>query len=83
MEHLGDFAQNPWAWDAYFAFWLMAGIRLVPDVTRYSRNRHADDPKHGLPGGAVRAMIATPLMFFILWTMAVKESVLAVHLFGL
>jgi hypothetical protein len=60
----------------------MAGISLVPDVIRYGRNLHAEDPKHGLPGGGVRAMIATPLTFFILWTMAVKESVLAVHLFG-
>jgi hypothetical protein len=60
----------------------MAGISLVPDVIRYGRNRHAEDPKHGLLGGGVRAMIVMPLTFFILWTMAVKESVLAVHLFG-
>jgi hypothetical protein len=81
-EHLGGFRSNPWAWDAYFAFWLMCGVSIVPDVIRYGRNRHSDDPTHGLLNGGIRAMIATVLVFFIMWIMATKQSVLAVHLFA-
>ncbi len=80
-EQLGGFRSNPWAWDAYFAFWLMCGVSVVPDVIRYGRNRHADDPTHGLLNGGIRAMIATVLVFLIIWLMATKQSVLAVHLF--
>jgi len=81
-EHLGGFRNNPWAWDAYFAFWLMCGVSIVPDVIRYGRNRHSDDPTHGLLNGGIRAMIATVLVFLIMWLMATKHSVLAVHLFA-
>ncbi len=80
-EHLGGFRANPWVWDSYFAFWLMCGISVVPDVIRYGRNRHSDDPTHGLLNGGIRAMIATVLVFYVMWTMATKQSVLAVHLF--
>jgi hypothetical protein len=80
-EQLGGFRNNPWAWDAYFAFWVMSGISIVPDVIRYGRNRHADSPTHGLLNGGIRAMIATVLVFFIMWTMATKQSLIAGHLF--
>lgn len=80
-EHLGGFRNNPWAWDSYFAFWLMCGVSVVPDVIRYGRNRHGDDPTHGLLNGGIRAMIATVLVFFIMWAMATKQSVLAGHFF--
>ncbi len=59
----------------------MCGISVVPDVIRYGRNRHSDDPTHGLLNGGIRAMIATVLVFYVMWTMATKQSVLAVHLF--
>ena len=81
-EQLGGFRSNPWAWDSYFAFWLMCGVSVVPDVIRYGRNRHADDPTHGLLNGGIRAMIATVLVFYIMWAMVTKQSVLAIHLFG-
>jgi len=80
-EHLGGFRQNPWAWDAYFAFWLMAGISVVPDVIRYGRNRHADEPTHGLLNGGIRAMIATALVFYIMWVMVAKQSLVAGRFF--
>jgi hypothetical protein len=80
-EHLGGFRNNPWAWDSYFAFWLMAGVSIVPDVIRYARNRHGDDPTHGLLNGGIRAMIATVLVFYIMWAMATKQSLIAGHLF--
>ena len=80
-EHLGGFHQNPWAWDAYFAFWLMAGISVVPDVIRYGRNRHADEPTHGLLNGGIRAMFATVLVFYIMWVMVAKQSLIAGRFF--
>lgn len=80
-ELLGGFRSNPWAWDSYFFFWLMCGVSVVPDVIRYGRNRHGDDPTHGMLNGGIRAMIATVLVFLIMWIMATKHSVLAVHLF--
>lgn len=80
-EHLGGFRQNPWAWDAYFAFWLMAGISVVPDVIRYGRNRHAEEPTHGLLNGGIRAMIATVLVFYIMWVMVAKQSLVAGRFF--
>ena len=48
MEDWGGLVNNPWAWDAYFAFWLMAGFSVVPDVIRYARNRNAGNPMHGM-----------------------------------
>jgi len=81
VEQLGGFRNNPWAWDAYFAFWVMCGVSVVPDVIRYGRNRNADDPTHGLLNGGIRAMIATVLVFFAMWTMMTKQSLLAGHLF--
>ena len=79
--YLGGFRQNPWAWDAYFAFWLMAGISVVPDVIRYGRNRHADEPTHGLLNGGIRAMFATVLVFYIMWVMVAKQSLIAGRFF--
>lgn len=77
VEHLGGLRQNPWAWDAYLAFWVMAGISIVPDVIRYGRNRHADDPAHGMASGAIRGMIALALVLYILVCMIAKVSLIA------
>lgn len=76
-EHLGGLRQNPWAWDAYFTFWVMAGISIVPDVIRYARNRHADDPGHGIASGAIRGMLALVLVIYILVCMIAKVSFIA------
>jgi len=81
VDHLGGWRNVPWAWDAYLAFWIVAAISLVPDVIRYARNRNAEDPMHGMLNGGIRAMIATVFVFFIMYTMAAKDSVLAIHLF--
>lgn len=77
VDHLGGFEQNPWAWDAYFAFWIMAGISIIPDVIRYGRNRNADQPGHGMVSGAIRGMLALALVIYILVCMIAKVSLIA------
>jgi hypothetical protein len=74
MEYYGGLSNNPWAWDAYFAFWLMAGVSIVPDVIRYGRNRNAANPKHGIMSGAVRGNFGTLMVIYILWCMIAKDS---------
>jgi hypothetical protein len=77
VDHLGGLALNPWAWDAYFAFWIMAGISIVPDLIRYGRNRNAEDPGHGVASGAIRGMLALVLVIYILVCMIAKTSLIA------
>jgi hypothetical protein len=77
VDYLGGLKQNPWAWDAYFAFWIMAGISIVPDVIRYARNRHSDEPGHGMKSGAIRGMLALVLVIYILVCMITKTSLIA------
>ncbi len=78
MENWGGLTNTPWAWDAYFAFWLMAAFSVVPDVIRYGRNRNATDPKHGLMSGGVRGMLALVLTLYILiYCMIMKSSLFA------
>lgn len=82
VDHLGGLRLNPWAWDAYLAFWVMAGISIVPDVIRYGRNRNAGDPGHGLRSGAIRGMLALVLVIYILYCMIAKQSIFAGWFFG-
>jgi hypothetical protein len=77
MEYYGGLSNNPWAWDAYLAFWLMAGVSIVPDVIRYGRNRHAGDPRHGIWSGAIRGNFGTLMVIYILWCMITKGSLIA------
>ena len=78
MEDWGGLLNVPWAWDAYFAFWLMAGFSLVPDVIRYARNRNADNPRHGVMSGGVRGMLALVVTLYILgYCMVIKGSLFA------
>ena len=76
-DHLGGLRLNPWAWDAYFAFWIMAGISIIPDVIRYGRNRHGEEPSHGMRSGAIRGILALVLVIYILFCMISKMSFLA------
>ncbi len=78
MEYYGGLAANPWAWNAYLAFWLMAGISIVPDVIRYGRNRHSSDPRHGIASGAIRGNFGTIMVIYILWCMVTKEALIPV-----
>ncbi len=66
-----------WAWDAYLAMWLMAGVSIVPDVIRYGRNRNADDPRHGVLSGAIRGNFGTLMVIYILWCMITKQALIA------
>jgi hypothetical protein len=66
-----------WAWDAYFAMWLMAGVSIVPDVIRYGRNRNAGDPKHGVLSGALRGNFGTIMVIYIIWCMVTKQALIA------
>jgi hypothetical protein len=75
IEEWGGLLNAPWAWDAYFAFWLMAGFSIVPDVIRYGRNRNAGDPMHGMKSGGVRGMLAlVAVLYILLWCMIAKQS---------
>jgi hypothetical protein len=78
IEEWGGLLQAPWAWDAYFTFWLMAGFSIVPDVIRYGRNRNAGDPMHGMASGGIRGMLALVIVLYILiWCMVAKQSLFA------
>lgn len=78
IEEWGGLMNAPWAWDAYFAFWLMAGFSVVPDVIRYGRNRHAGDPMHGMKSGGIRGMLAlVAVLYILIWCMIAKESLFA------
>jgi hypothetical protein len=78
MSYYGGLAANPWAWNAYLAFWLMAGISIVPDVIRYGRNRHSRDPRHGVWSGAIRGNFGTVMVIYILWCMVTKDALISV-----
>lgn len=78
MEYYGGLIANPWAWNAYLAFWLMAGISIVPDVIRYGRNRHSSNPRHGIVSGAIRGNFGTVMVIYILWCMVTKEALIPV-----
>lgn len=78
LEDWGGLTNVAWAWDAYFAFWLMAGFSVVPDVIRYGRNRNAGDPSHGLMSGGVRGMLAlVAVLYILLYCMIAKGSLFA------
>ena len=78
IDDWGGLTNVPWAWDAYFAFWVMAGISIVPDVIRYARNRNAGDPRHGLMSGGIRGMLALVLTLYILiYCMILRDSLFA------
>ena len=72
VESWGGLHNAPWAWNAYFAFWIMAAVSITPDVIRYGRNRNAGDPKHGMMSGLIRGNIALVLTIYILFCMVVK-----------
>ena len=76
IQYFGGLRDNPWAWDAYLAMWLMAGISIVPDVIRYGRNRHAADPRHGMLSGAIRGNFGSLMVIYIIWCMVTKDSLL-------
>ena len=77
IEDWGGLEAAPWAWDAYFAFWLMSAISVVPDVIRYGRNRHAEEPMHGMLSGGIRGMLALVLTVYIMICMIAKVSLIA------
>lgn len=82
VEHLGGLMTNPWAWDAYFTFWLMAGFSIIPDVIRYGRNRNADNPRHGMLSGGIRGMLALLVVLYIIICMVAKISLFHGLFFG-
>jgi len=75
IDDWGGLVAVPWAWDAYFAFWLMAGFSVVPDVIRYGRNRNAGNPMHGMKSGGIRGMLAlVATLYILLYCMIAKGS---------
>ncbi len=84
IEDWGGLLNVPWAWDAWFVFWLMAGFSVVPDVIRYGRNRNAGDPRHGVKSGGIRGMLAlVATLYILIWCMILKSSLFAAPLQGL
>ena len=77
VESFGGLENAPWAWDAYFAFWIMLGISIVPDVIRYARNRNAGNVTHGMKSGGIRGMLALVLTLYIMVCMIAKVSFFA------
>jgi len=78
IDDWGGLTNVPWAWDAYFTFWLMAGFSIVPDVIRYARNRNAGNPMHGMMSGGIRGMLALVVVLYILlYCMIAKQSLFA------
>ena len=80
ISALGGLQNNPWAYEAYFCFWVMALIQLIPDIIIVWRDKHRTKPKHGMMGGAVRGIASTALTTYIVITMSTKTSLIA-HLF--
>ncbi len=77
IEDWGGLSAAPWAYEAYFCFWLMAAISLWPDLLRLAFDRHAGEPTHGMRGGLVRSMAALALTLYIIYCMASKQAMFA------
>jgi hypothetical protein len=73
-KYFGGLANAPWALHAYVAFWIMAGLQLVPDIIRYAVDTHAADPKRDVKQAALRGIGSTFLTFYIIWCMVTKTT---------
>ena len=81
IEQWGGLLNAPWAWDAYFAFWLMAGFSIIPDCIRYGRNRNAGQPMHGMLNGGIRLVLALlVVLYIVIWCMVARQSLFAAPL---
>lgn len=74
IEDWGGLANAPWAWEAYFAFWLVAAISVFPDVIRLAVDEHKSEPTHGMFGGGLRGMIALVFVLYVMWCMITKDA---------
>jgi hypothetical protein len=74
IEDWGGLMAAPWAYDAYLAFWLMAGISLWPDLIRLAIDEHAGEATHGMRSGLIRSMIALALTIYIIVCMVTKQG---------
>lgn len=78
VDSWGGLRNNPWAWDAYLSFWIMAAMQLTPDIITVWRNRErSTDPNHKMMGGAVRGTLSTVLTLYIVVCMATKSALIA------
>lgn len=77
IDSWGGLRANPWAWEAYFCFWLMAAIQLTPDLITVGRNRYPEQPTRNMMGGAVRGIASTALTIYIIVCMASKSALIA------
>ena len=81
IEQWGGLLNAHWAWDAYFAFWLMAGFSIIPDCIRYGRNRNAGQPMHGMLNGGIRGVLAlVVVLYIVIWCMVARQSLFAAPL---
>lgn len=77
IESWGGLRSNPWAWDAYFSFWLMAAFQLTPDIITVWRNRYPENPTRKMMAGAARGIASTVLTIYIVVCMASKSALIA------
>ncbi len=77
IDSWGGLRANPWAWEAYFCFWVMAAMQLTPDLITVGRNRYPDQPTRTMLGGALRGIASTALTIYIIICMASKTALLA------
>ena len=73
-KYFNGLENAPWALHAYVAFWIMAGLQLVPDIIRYAVDTHAADPKRDVKQAALRGIASTFLTFYIIWCMVTKTT---------
>lgn len=73
----GGLRANPWAWEAYLCFWIMATMQLTPDIITVWRNRQRNQPTKGMRGGAIRGILSTVLTLYIIVCMASKQALIA------
>ncbi len=78
IDAWGGLRMNPWAWEAYLCFWIMAAMQLTPDIITVWRNRERrHNPNHKMMGGAIRGVLSTVLTLYIIICMSTKSALIA------
>lgn len=77
IDSWGGLRANPWAWDAYLCFWIMAAMQLTPDIITVWRNRQKGAPTRGMKGGAIRGILSAVPTLYIIYCMAAKTALIA------
>ena len=74
ISSLGGLRANPWAYEAYLCFWVMAVMQLIPDIIIVWRDKHRTKPTHKMMNGAIRGTVSSVLTIYIIFCMASKKA---------